>query len=82
MLNSKTLAAFLMTVVVYTTADCGTPACHTEGSAIVRSHYEETLSYFRNPQCKPSNFDTGIKCSAVGSPITVQGGLVSILSPC
>lgn len=65
MLSTKILAIFLMAA----------GACST---FVVRNSYEETLSYLRNPQCKPSKLDKGIQCSAVGPSIEVAGGIVSI----
>lgn len=63
MLKSEILAIILLVAIVYTTAH----------------NYEEARTYNRNPECAPSNLDRGIKCSAVGPTITVQGGLVRIL---
>lgn len=85
--NRKTLVVFLMIDVFVVTCNhagtsacspvpCGTSTCRPT-STIIRSHYEEAFSYIRNPQCKPSNLDKGIKCSAIGPSIEVKGGLVS-----
>lgn len=66
MLNYKILAVVFMVAV----------SC---SAAVQRNYYEETWTYSRNPQCKPSNFDKGIKCSAVGPTINqkVASGMVS-----
>lgn len=70
MLNIKTLVSVLVITVTSTTAcqNC---------SPVIRNYYEEKVSYSRNPQCKPSLLDKGIKCSNIGKTIEVQGGLVS-----
>ncbi|XP_037052096.1 uncharacterized protein LOC119085731 [Bradysia coprophila] len=46
-------------------------------NTVVRSHYEENLSYFKNQHCKPSRLDKGIQCHNIGPTIEVQGGLYS-----
>jgi len=65
MLETKFLAVFLLSAMAFSTATCN----------IVASHYEEMMTYAKNPHCKPSNLDKGVKCSAIGSPIEVKGGL-------
>lgn len=78
MLSSKILAIFVIVAGPCSASICNTGSCNTATSIHERNHYEETLTYFRNPQCKPSNLDKGIRCSAVGPTIEVAGGLVSI----
>lgn len=78
MLSSKILAIFLIAAGPCSASICNTGACNTGSSTHERNQYEETLTYSRNPQCKPSNLDKGIRCSAVDSTIEVQGGLVSV----
>lgn len=78
MLSSKILAIFVIVAGPCSASICNTGSCNTATSIHERNHYEETLTYFRNPQCKPSNLDKGIRCSAVGTTIEVAGGLVSI----
>lgn len=68
MVGSKTFAGLLMLAV----------ACSTATGIVIRNRYEETISYFRNPQCRPSRLDRGIQCSAIGSTIELQGGMVCI----
>lgn len=68
MLTSKIVAISLLTV---------SAALCTAGGNIVSDHYEESVSYSRNPECKPSNLDRGVKCSAIGPSIKIKGGFVS-----
>ncbi len=68
MLNIKALACFVIIAVV----------CSTTTAIVVRSHYEETITYWGNPECKPSKLDKGLQCCNIGDTVEVKGGLVSI----
>lgn len=46
-------------------------------SFVESDYYEENSTYSKNPQCKPSKLDIGIKCSAAPKSIEIKGGLVS-----
>ncbi|XP_037038272.1 uncharacterized protein LOC119075810 [Bradysia coprophila] len=67
MLSCNAVVGLIVAAVVYGTAH----------SIVVRSHYEETISYRRNPECAPSTLDKGIKCADIGETMTVRGGLYS-----
>lgn len=69
MFNSR---AFAIMVVVAMTASAVT-CCRVESE-----YYEERCSYRRNPECRPSRLDTGLKCKDIGAPVQIQGGLVSV----
>lgn len=66
--HSRILFVLLLITVIVTAENEGT---------VIESHYEESLSYSQNPQCKPSILDKGIQCTDVGPAFEVQGGLVS-----
>lgn len=64
----KGIFSFLVIIVTA----CGTVNCHT----VISTHYEEPRSYSENPQCVPSLLNEGIQCSAFGTGIELEGGLV------
>ncbi|XP_037036377.1 uncharacterized protein LOC119074372 [Bradysia coprophila] len=64
MLNNKILVISLTVSVAFCTA-----VRHITGNP-----YEETVSYSCEPECRPSNLDKGVKCSAIGPTIKIKGG--------
>jgi len=72
MFYSQALVAILMVAVTVVQAKDS-----SKGSTVVQDHYEEWRSYSRNPQCRPSKLDTGLKCKDIGAAVEIQGGLYS-----